>query len=79
MASTRRSPNVGSIYRRTLNAYVFRITGFQRSAQSARNVRAKLRTFAEHVVTCVPSGSACSNSTLEPSVTLDRERLLVAA
>ena len=39
MVSTRRSPNAGSIHRRTLNAYVFRVAGFQRSAQSARNVR----------------------------------------
>ena len=35
MTSTRRSPNAGSIHRRTLNAYVFRVAGFQRSAQSA--------------------------------------------
>ena len=39
MTSTRRSTNVGSIHRRMLNAYVFRVAGFQRSAQSARKVR----------------------------------------
>ena len=45
MASTRRSPNAGSIHRRTLNVYVFRVADLEPSAQPARYVRAKLRTF----------------------------------
>ena len=35
MASTRRSPNAGSIHRRTLSPYVFRVAGLLRSAQKA--------------------------------------------
>ena len=38
-ASTRRSPNASSGRRRTLNAYIFRVAAFRRSAQSSRNVR----------------------------------------
>ena len=44
IASTRRLPNAGSIQRRTLNAYDARVSGFQRSVQSARNAGANVRT-----------------------------------
>ena len=62
MASTRRSPNAGSIHRRTLNAYVFRVSGFERSAQSARNVRAKLCTFGAVSAALSPTAASASNA-----------------
>ena len=58
MTSTRRSTNAGSIHRRTLNAYIFRVAGFQRSAQSARNDRAKFCTIG--VVSAARSPAAAS-------------------
>ena len=43
-ASTRRLPKVGSMCRRTPSACARRVAGFERSAQSARNAGANVRT-----------------------------------
>ena len=44
MASTRRSPKAGNMYRFMPSACARLVAGFQRSAQSARNAGANVRT-----------------------------------